>query len=299
MKTPARRTARGGLFRVAARAALVLALAVGGGTARSTAAELPENPATSAPTPAAAATPGPMLALGAGDSVSVQVYGRPELTLTTYVADDGAIPVPLAGRVPVSGLAPAEAAERIAAAYRQAKFLVDPQVTVLLLQSRSQQVSVLGAVQHPGRYVIDTNATVMDLLAQAGGIAENGARTVYLIHGGTDGKGARTAIDLNGLDRDGVPLPVANLHGGDSVFVPVAAQFYVYGEVQAPNMYRLEPGMTVEQAISRSGGVTARGSRKRIEVRRRGDDGSYITHPVELAEQVQAGDVIRVKERIF
>src|SRR5436190_2102542 len=199
MKTPARRTARGGLFRVAARAALVLALAVGGGTARSTAAELPENPATSAPTPAAAATPGPMLALGAGDSVSVQVYGRPELTLTTYVADDGAIPVPLAGRVPVSGLAPAEAAERIASAYRQAKFLVDPPVTVLLPQSRSPQASVLGAVQHPGR----------------------------------------------------------------------------------------------------SGGVTARGSRKRIEVRRRGDDGSYITHPVELAEQVQAGDVIRVKERIF
>jgi polysaccharide export outer membrane protein len=240
-----------------------------------------------------------MLALGVGDSVSVQVYGRPELTITTYVADDGSIPVPLAGRVPVAGLAPADAAERIAAAYRLAKFLVDPQVTVLLLQSRSQQVSVLGAVQRPGRYVIDANATVMDLLAQAGGIGENGARSVVLLRPGKDGKIERTTLDLQGLGREGVPLPAATLHGGDSVFVPQAEQFYVYGEVQAPNMYRLEPGMTVEQALSRSGGVTARGSRKRIEIRRRESDGTTVARPGELAELVRPDDVIRVKERIF
>jgi len=239
-----------------------------------------------------------MLALGVGDSVSVQVYGRPELTITTYVADDGSIPVPLAGRVHVAGLAPADAAEHIAAAYRDAKFLIDPQVTVLLLQSRSQLVSVLGAVQHPGRYVVEANSTVMDLLAQAGGVAENGARVVYLMRAGADGALERTALDLNGLSRSGVPLPSATLRGGDSVFVPQAEQFYVYGEVSAPNMYRLEPGMTVEQAISRSGGVTARGSRKRIEIRRREGDG-YVTRAGELAELVHAEDVIRVKERIF
>jgi polysaccharide export outer membrane protein len=240
-----------------------------------------------------------MLALGIGDSVSVQVYGRPELTTTTYVADDGAIPVPLAGRVQVAGLSPADAAERIATAFREAKFLVDPQVTVLLLQSRSQQVSVLGAVQHPGRYVVEANATVMDLLAQAGGVAENGARTALLLRRDRDGRIERIPMDLQGLTRASVPLPEQTLHGGDSVFVPVAEQFYVYGEVQAPNMYRLEPGMTLEQALSRSGGVTARGSRKRIEIRRRGADGNYETHAGELAELVRADDVIRVKERIF
>jgi len=260
-----------------------------------------EAPAAStAPTaPAEAAVPGPMLALGVGDSVSVQVYGRPELTLTTYVADDGSIPVPLAGRVPVVGLAPAEAADKIAAAYKMAKLLNDPQVTVLLLQSRSQQVSVLGAVARPGRYVIESNSTVMDLVAQAGGIGDNGARVVYLLRPGKDGKLQRTALDLNGLGHDGVPLPATVLHGGDSVYVPQAEQFYVYGEVQAPNMYRLEPGMTVEQALSRSGGVTARGSRKRIEIRRLEGEGNYVTRAGELAELVHAGDVIRVKERIF
>jgi polysaccharide export outer membrane protein len=293
MSVPARVFARGGLFRGLALA-LVLSLlpyAARPAEALPAAASAPSAPAT-------ATVPGPMLALGVGDSVSVQVYGRPELTITTYVADDGSIPVPLAGRVHVAGLAPADAAERIAAAYRDAKFLVDPQVTVLLLQSRSQLVSVLGAVQHPGRYVVEANSTVMDLLAQAGGVAENGARVVYLMRAGADGALERTALDLNGLSRSGVPLPSATLRGGDSVFVPQAEQFYVYGEVSAPNMYRLEPGMTVEQAISRSGGVTARGSRKRIEIRRREGDG-YVTRAGELAELVHAEDVIRVKERIF
>jgi polysaccharide export outer membrane protein len=293
MRFPARAFARGDLFR---GLCLALALALLPYAART--AEAVPAAAAAPSAPATAAVPGPMLALGAGDAVSVQVYGRPELTITTYVADDGSIPVPLAGRVPVAGLAPADAAERIAAAYRDAKFLVDPQVTVLLLQSRSQLVSVLGAVQRPGRYVIEAHDTVMDLLAQAGGVGENGARVVYLMRPGTDGKLERTALDLNGLSREGVPLPATTLRGGDSVFVPQAEQFYVYGEVTAPNMYRLEPGMTVEQAISRSGGVTARGSRKRIEIRRREGEG-YVTRAGELAELVRADDVIRVKERIF
>ena len=293
MRFPARVFANGGLFRGLALGLVLLVLPYAARTAEAVPA------AASAPSaPATAAVPGPMLALGVGDSVSVQVYGRPELTITTYVADDGSIPVPLAGRVPVAGLAPADAAERIASAYRDAKFLVDPQVTVLLLQSRSQLVSVLGAVARPGRYVIEANGTVMDLLAQAGGVAENGARVVYLMRPGADGKVERSVLDLNGLSREGVPLPSTTLRGGDSVFVPQADHFYVYGEVQSPNMYRLEPGMTVEQAISRSGGVTARGSRKRIELRRREGE-AYVTRAGELAELVRADDVIRIKERIF
>jgi polysaccharide export outer membrane protein len=290
------------LARVSAKSALLTALLAVSFLVPPVAAR-PAEPASgqvAAPAaPTVATNPGPMLPLGVGDSVSVQVYGRPELTLTTYVADDGSVPVPLAGRVPVAGLAPAEAAEHIAAAYRDAKYRVDPQVTVLLLQSRSQQVSVLGAVARPGRYVIEGIANVMDLLAQAGGVGENGARVVYLLRPGKDGKVERTPLDLNGLSRAGVALPATTLRGGDSVFVPQADQFYVYGEVASPNMYRLEPGMTVEQALSRSGGVTARGSRKRIEIRRRESDGSYVTRAGELAELVHADDVIRVKERIF
>lgn len=247
----------------------------------------------------AAATSAPLLALGVGDAVSVQVYGRPELNTTTYVADDGTIPVPLAGSVPVLGLSPFKAGQAVAAAFRQGKFLLDPQVTVFLVQFRSQQVSVLGAVRTPGRFVVESRTTLLDVLAQAGGTTENGSDTVVLLRPDKDGALVRTAINLKGLGSGNQPLPTLTLKGGDSVFVPPAEQFYIDGEVHTPNMYRLEPGMTVAQAMSRGGGITPRGSSSRIQIKRIGADGGIQTRGAKPGDLVQPNDVIHVKERFF
>lgn len=241
----------------------------------------------------------PTLLLRTGDVVSVQVYGRPELALTTAVAEDGSITVPLVGNVTVADLSAAKAGQRIAAAYRHGMFLVDPQVTLSLANARGNQVSVLGAVKTPGRFPVDPRTTVLDVLAQAGGITENGASTVVLLRPDKTGKTTRYAIDLKGLSQGRLAVPTLALRGGDSLFVPPAEQFYILGEVKAPNMYRLEPGMTVVQAISRGGGITPRGSSSRIEIKRRSPDGSYLTGSADLGDALQADDVVRVKERIF
>lgn len=255
---------------------------------------------TPAPEPAAAtATAEPMLALGIGDVVSVQVYGRPELSTTTYVSDDGSVSVPLAGAVAVAGLSPAKASQTVASEFRKKKLLVDPQVTVFLVQNRSQQVSVLGAVKTPGRFAVDSKTTVLDVLAQAGGTTENGSDKVMVLRPGKGGKVTRFPVDLKGLGQADMPLPALTLRGGDSIFVPPAEQFSIHGEVKAPNMYRLESGMTVVQAIARSGGVTPRGSSNRIEIRHSNADGSFVTRDGKLNDAVLPNDVIRVKERIF
>lgn len=242
---------------------------------------------------------GPALTLRNGDAITVQVYGRPELAVATTVADDDTITVPLVGNVPVAGLSPARAGQRVGTAYRQGGFLLDPQVTLSLAQSRGNQVSVLGAVKTPGRFPIEPRTTVLDVLAQAGGITENGAGMVVLLRPDQTGKVTRYAIDLKGLSTSSLPVPTLALRGGDSLFVPPAEQFYILGEVKAPNMYRLEPGMTVVQAISRGGGITPRGSSSRVEIKRRKADGSYVTGSATLGDRLQADDVVRVKERIF
>lgn len=252
--------------------------------------DAPGNPAGGA---------GPLIRLGVGDTVSVQVYGKPELNTTTYVSDDGTIPLPLAGNVPVAGLSPAKAGQRVASAFRDGKFLVDPQVTMFLVQSRSQQVSVLGEVRAPGRFGIESKTTVMDVLAQAGGTTDNAADMVVLLRPDKNGKVVRHSVDLRGLSQRNRPLPTLRLRGGDSLFVPPAEQFYIHGEVKAPNMYRLETGMTVVQAISRGGGITPRGSSSRIEIRHRKPDGTYVTRDGKPNDIVQADDVILVKERFF
>ena len=264
-----------------------------------------EAPATLpvvAPPPAAvaaAAKSDPLIKLGIGDVITIQVYGQPDLSTTTLISDDGTVGVPLAGPVKVAGLSPAAAADAVAHALKDGQFLVNPQVTITTLQFRSQQVSVLGEVRTPGRYPIESRMTVLDLLALAGGTTQNGDNVVSLLRPAADGSVTRYSIDLLSLSSPDQPLSSLAPQAGDIVFVPRAPQFYIYGEVQGPNMYRLEPGMTLVQAISRAGGLTAKGTSSRVEITRHNADGSYKKIEPNLTDLVQANDVIRIKERIF
>ncbi len=240
-----------------------------------------------------------LLQLGPGDTIAIQVYGQPDMSTTVNVADDGTVAVPLAGEVPVGGLAPAEAGARIAKALADGKFLVNPQVTVTLSLSRSQRVSVLGEVGTPGRYTIEANTSIFDLLAQAGGTKETSGDTVYLLRTEAGGKVTRYPINLRGLYDDKNPMPNLALQGGDSIFVPKAPQFYIFGEVTTPSLYKIEPGMTILQAIARAGGLTPRGSRNRFEVKRKDANGVEHVVKAKLTDLVQPNDVIRIKESIF
>jgi polysaccharide export outer membrane protein len=81
--------------------------------------------------------------------------------------------------------------------------------------------------------------------------------------------------------------------------VPQAPLFYIYGQVQRPDAYAIQPGMTVIQAISTGGGLTDRGSNSRFTIHRKSQDGSVQTLDASPTTRVQADDVIFVKERFF
>lgn len=240
-----------------------------------------------------------IIQLGPGDSVKIEVYGQPDMTTTVYVSDDGTIPVPLAGAVQISGLSPSEASQRIEKALKDGGFLVDPHVTLTVTQSLSQRVSVQGQVGKPGVYPIESNTTVYDLLAAAGGALDTSANTIFLLRPDQAGNVQRYPINLKGLENATGSIPSQSLRGGDSIFVPRGEQFYIYGEVTAPNKYRVEPEMTVIEAIIRAGGVTPRGSERRVDIKRMTASGKYETIKAKLNDLVKADDVIHVKESIF
>ncbi|WP_084615596.1 SLBB domain-containing protein [Solimonas flava] len=260
--------------------------------------------AAAAPPPAAKllaaiGTEPELLQLGPGDAVRLQIVGRPELSTTLYVSDGGELDVPMIGRVKAAGLSPAEAARNIAGVFRSRELLVDPQVTLVLDRYQSQRISVLGEVRSPGRLALESRTTVFDALAQAGGTTEDAGDVVYVMRTGADGAVSRVPVPLRvGNAAASAPMEIA-LRGGDAIYVPPAERFYIYGEVNAANMYRLEPGMTVLQAISRGGGLTVRGSGSRIEISRRAADGHLARIDAAPADRVLPGDVIRVKERLF
>lgn len=237
--------------------------------------------------------------LGPGDVISMTVYSRPELDTTAFVSDRGRVVLPLIGEIAIAGLSPADAAERIAKAYQRGEFLVDPQINVVVSEYRSQQISVLGEVKNPGRFPVETRLTVLDALALAGGVTELGGGVVYVLRPDGAGGSSRIDIDLDAVLESPRSASLFELRGGDSVVAPKAETFYIYGEVRQPNAYRLKPGMTVIQALSVAGGLTERGSDKRVQIKRKQRNGALETVQAELNSTIWPDDVIYVKERLF
>ncbi|AMO25409.1 polysaccharide export protein EpsE [Ramlibacter tataouinensis] len=236
--------------------------------------------------------------LGPGDSIRVQVFQNPDLTLESRVSESGIINYPLVGRVNIGGLTLPEAEARIAQALRKNNILKSPQVNVNLLQVRGNQVSVLGQVQKPGRFPLETtNMRVSDVLAAAGGVASTGD-DVLVITGTRNRKPFRKSVDIPALlaGKSGEDIVLAS---GDTLFVGKAPVFYIYGEAQRPGPYRVERGMTVMQAIAAGGGITSRGSQKRLQLTRTDAEGKMVQLTPGLTDPIQPGDVLFVRESIF
>lgn len=262
------------------------------------------SPAAPTPAPAAmpAALPGPLTPLGPQDTVTVHIDEDPNTAtpVPVAIADDGALRVPYVGSVNVAGLSPDAAARRIEGALKEGKFFINPHVTVTVTQSLSQRVSVLGEVKTPGRYPIDAKTSIVDLIALAGGFTDLSATVIYVSRADASGNVKKYAVNMRALGDPRNTMPDQALRGGDTVFVPRADQFFILGEVQKPAMYKLEANMTVEQAISVAGGITAKGSERRVEIKRSGGKGGQDTViKAKPGDLVQPGDVIRVKESIF
>jgi polysaccharide export outer membrane protein len=238
--------------------------------------------------------------LGAGDSIRVSVFQNPNLTLETRVGEDGAITYPLLGRITLGGGTLAAAEKKIADALDSGNFIQEPQVTILLLQTRSSQVSVLGLVNRAGRYPLDTvNTRVSEMIAIAGGVAPAGG-DVAILTGERAGKPFRKEVDIVKLFADKGYAEDITVAGGDVIYVDRAPMFYVYGEVNRPGAYRLERGMTLRHALARGGGPTQRGTERNLRLHRRGADGKVeIANNPKLDDLARPEDVLHVGESIF
>ena len=237
--------------------------------------------------------------LGAGDVIRVTVYQNPDLSLETRISELGQITFPLVGSVALGGLSVTAAQERIAKQLRDGKFVLKPQVTVFVVQVRSSQISILGQIGKPGRYPIEiVDSKVSEMIASAGGIIPGGADVVTLV-GTRNGKPLKLAIDLPAIlqaGRNELDVAVAN---GDIIYVDRAPNFYMYGEVQRPGVFRLERGMTVLQALAQGGGLTQRGTERGMRVHRRDARGAVNVIELKMSDLVERDDVIYVRESVF
>ncbi len=235
--------------------------------------------------------------LGQGDGIRITVFQNPDLTLETRVSENDTVTFPLVGTIKIGGMTISAAEQAVAGALKEGGFIKQPQVSILLLRNLGNQVSILGQVGRPGRFPLETfNIKLSEILALAGGIAPGGG-DVLIVTGARNGQPFRKEIDVaamflkNNFDDD---IIVA---GGDLIYVDRHPVFYIYGEVQRPGASRIERGMTVRQALAQSGGPTARGTQRDIEVFRRDAGGKGVN--VNLDDRVQPDDVFYVGESLF
>lgn len=237
--------------------------------------------------------------LGPGDVLKVSVFKNPDLTLEVRVSEAGAIGFPLIGPVQVSNLTLPAAEKKIAQLLKDGGFVQNAQVNILVTTEVSNQVSVLGQVNRPGRYPLElAGGHLSGILATAGGIAPTGSDSV-IVSGIRNGKPFRHEVDTVQMSLSSDNHDDIALMGGDTVFVNRAPSFYIYGQVQKAGELRLEREMTVMQALASGGGVTGKGTSRGIVIHRRDAGGKVKEVSAALDDDVRDGDVIYVKESVF
>lgn len=237
--------------------------------------------------------------LGPGDIVRIQVFQNADLTVEARLSEAGVISYPLLGAVRLAGLSASQAEQLIANRLRDGKFVQNPQVTVNVMTFRSQQVSILGNVNKPGRYPLETTGMrLSEMLSLAGGISPTGADEVVLVTV-RDGRPTRLEIDIVDMFASGDLEKDPTMQAGDVIYVNRAPNYFIYGQVTRPGMYTLERGMTLAQAIAKGGGLTLRGTDRGVRVHRRfGNKAIQVLEP-KLDDPVRPDDLIFVRESVF
>jgi polysaccharide export outer membrane protein len=134
--------------------------------------------------------------LGPDDVIEVFVWKEPELSTTVVVRPDGKVSLPLIGELPTSGKTAVELQREIGDKLTQ--YVSDPVVNVMVKEVNSAKVSVLGEVKTPGIYKIKDRATVLDVIALAGGFTEYAKRNkVTIIRPALSGEQKRIMLNVD------------------------------------------------------------------------------------------------------
>ncbi|MDT8410267.1 MAG: polysaccharide biosynthesis/export family protein [Wenzhouxiangellaceae bacterium] len=210
--------------------------------------------------------------LGPGDEITMKVFGVEELSGNFRIDGMGRVSLPLIGEAEVSGYTLKETEDLLARRYGE-EYLRNPQISISVMEFRSQQFTAVGAVSQPRVYNTQRKITLIEALAMAGGLSENAGPYVYLsdrIRNPETGQlGTRSlAIALDDLTQG---QPEMNVVLGESalVNVPRAGSIFVEGAVERPGVYQQRGATTVLKAITMAGGLSFEAKRNNIAVLRR------------------------------
>ncbi len=257
--------------------------------------EVPENPEIAEYT------------VGAGDVLVITVWGHGDLTKEVVVSEKGRFSFPLIGELDAAGLTVKELETSLVRLLSNG-YVINPNVTVRIKGYKSKRVYVLGQVRSPGTYSLDKETSLIEIISRAGGVTDGAGWIIEVVRPSrkvldkpiTPDEAKKEEIirvDVEGL-LGGRPEDNIRIEGGDTIFVPKAAYYFIFGQVKTPGSYKLRRDTTILKAVILAGGFTEKASRRRIKIRRKEGE-KTIKVRVKLDDPVLSQDTIIVPESFF
>jgi len=261
--------------------------------------------------------------VGPEDLLEVDFFGQDDLHREVRVNGQGEISLPLLGGVAVAGLSPQEIEGRLDQAYKDGKFIRNPQLSVSVKEFRHQRVMVTGAVANPGSYEVIGPRTLLEMLGKAGGVVDKpdmkAGDLVYVARAQNapdlmkPAKGTKErppgpgniVIDLRRLLSGGAMELNIPIKSGDVIYVPPAQLAFVMGSVKKPGQVPVRDNLTVTQAVALAEGQDLVLSSNNVTILRFGENGERLTLPVNLKSiasgqepdpKLKANDIVIVQE---
>lgn len=159
--------------------------------------------------------------IGPSDVLSIYVREQDEMNRTVTVRPDGMISMPLLGDISVSGLTPLQLRDILVNALSQYVQILPGEITVGVEEIHSYAVSVLGEVNLPGRFEFQGPVTVLDVIAQAGGMTEFASSSrITILRQEQNGERQRIRFNYSDVLSSRLDPSTLNVYPGDIVVVP-------------------------------------------------------------------------------
>jgi len=217
-------------------------------------------------------------AIGAEDVLDITVWDHDDLHRIVTVSADGYFTFPLIGRIKGAGLT-LRSLENEIARLLDKDYIVDPQVTITVAEFKSKKVFILGEVLKPGAYYLSKDDTLLEVISKSGGVSQEAGVDIIIVRpaaGTTVNQPSSLDNQNNQLIHVDLPALLAgdigknvSVQNNDTIYVPKASVFSVFGEVKKPGSYPLEKDMTLLEAISVAGGPTQDADTQKIELLRK------------------------------
>jgi polysaccharide biosynthesis/export protein len=261
--------------------------------------------------------------IGSGDLLGIEVFDVPELSREVRVNETGYISLPLMpSKVRAGGLTPFQLQDKLAELLQTNGLVSTPQVSVSMKEQHSEPITVIGAVKNPMVIQALRKTTLLQVLSQAGGVADDAGGTVIVTRPVPDvsesadpGEASAPSvpqtftINLSDILESGDSRFNVRLIGGDVVSVPRAGIIYVVGAVTHPGGFLLQNDldhMTMLKMLSLAGGTTSTAKMKNtVILRKNPDTGKRDQVPVDLSKvmhlktqdvQMEANDILFVPD---